>query len=78
MYASPKRSDVGRRTMRRNAPRERNTTAQPLSPVVPTQVVVPSQRRKASGASREAKTRRRSPAAAAARRSGGAEDMPAL
>src|SRR5438445_466915 len=30
MYASPKRSDVGRRTMRRNAPRERNTTAQPL------------------------------------------------
>src|SRR5437870_4198228 len=78
MYASPKRSDVGRRTMRRNAPRERNTTAQPLSPVVPTQVVVPSQRRKVSGASRDAKTRRRSPAAAAARRSGGAEDMPAL
>src|SRR5436309_10996905 len=78
MYASPKRSDVGRRTIRRNAPRERNTTAQPLSPVVPTRAVVPSQRRKVSGASREAKTRRRSPAAAAARRSGGAEDMPAL
>src|SRR5256712_517265 len=78
MYASPKRSDVGRRTIRRNAPRERNTTAQPLSPVVPTHAVVPSQRRKASGASREAKTRRRSPAAAATRRSGGAEGMPAL
>src|SRR5436189_291775 len=78
MYASPKRSDVGRRTMRRNAPRERNTRAKPLSPVLPTHAVVPSQRRKVSGASREAKTRRRSPAATAARRSGGAEGMPAL
>src|SRR5438046_2454548 len=78
MYASPKRSDVGRRTMRRNAPRERNTRVKPLSPVLPTHAVVPSQRRKVSGASREAKTRRRSPAATAARRSGGAEGMPAL
>src|SRR5438094_392451 len=75
MYASPKRSEVGRRTMRRKAPRERNTRAKPLSPVPPTHAVVPSQRRKVSGASREAKTRRRSPAAAAARRSGGAEGM---
>src|SRR5581483_11518505 len=75
MNASPKRSGDGRRRSRRKTGRERNTTANPPSPGAPTRVLVPSQRRNASGVSTPANACSSSPTAVVTRRSGGAGGM---